>query len=93
MEPSVSSYSEDFGATSPRRRRFQAYREKSPRAVDDTQLNMRSARLTPKWMIDPRYSKFSQHWDLITMFALIFTAIVTPYEVPRAEPRFTCGSF
>ena len=53
--------------------------------VDQSQLAIRNARLTPRYMIDPRYSKFSQHWDLITMFALLFTAVVTPYEVSFLE--------
>ena len=34
-----------------------------------------------KWLIDPRYSTFSQIWDVVTMLALVFTAIVTPFEV------------
>ena len=59
------------------------------RAVDQIQLNIRGTRLTSRFMIDPRYSMFSQNWDLITMFALLFTAIVTPFEVPRAEPCLT----
>ena len=53
--------------------------------VDQSQLALRSARSTPRFMIDPRYSKFSQYWDLVTMFALLFTAIVTPYEVSFLE--------
>ena len=57
--------------------------------VDQSQLALRSARSTPRFMIDPRYSKFSQYWDLVTMFALLFTAIVTPYEVSFLEAPFT----
>ena len=34
-----------------------------------------------KWLIDPRYSTFSQIWDVVTMLALVFTALVTPFEV------------
>lgn len=30
-------------------------------------------------------SKFMQNWDFVTLFALIFTAIVTPYEVALLE--------
>ena len=35
----------------------------------------------PKFLIDPRTSKFITRWDGITAVALIFTAICTPYEV------------
>ena len=35
----------------------------------------------PRFMIDPRTSKFAQYWDLVTLVALVFTAIVTPFEV------------
>jgi len=48
-------------------------------------------------MIDPRYSAAAQYWDGVTMLALIFTAIVTPFEARlaasaparRAAPRRT----
>ena len=39
--------------------------------------------LKPRFIIDPRYSKAAQYWDVVTMFALLFTAIVTPFEVRR----------
>ena len=35
----------------------------------------------PKYLLDPRGSKFMPVWDIVMMFALSFTAIVTPYEV------------
>eukprot|EP00966_Prymnesium_polylepis_P063990 1484073-Prymnesium_polylepis.1 len=34
----------------------------------------------PYYIIDPRSSKFMRRWDPVVMLALIFTAIVTPYE-------------
>jgi potassium voltage-gated channel Eag-related subfamily H protein 7 len=37
--------------------------------------------LKPRFIIDPRHSKFSGYWDLVTMLALLFTAVVTPFEV------------
>ena len=35
----------------------------------------------PRFLIDPRTSRFITRWDGITALALIFTAICTPYEV------------
>ena len=82
-------YGEDFDRSRKQSRRFPSRDSRKFGAqptlktdVDQSQLSIRNARLTPRYMIDPRYSKFSQHWDLITMFALLFTAIITPYEVP-----------
>ena len=42
-----------------------------------------NTRLKPRFVIDPRYSKAAQGWDVVTMFALLFTATVTPFEVRR----------
>ena len=39
----------------------------------------------PGFLIDPRHSKVMGAWDLIMLFALMFTAIVTPYEVTFIE--------
>jgi hypothetical protein len=77
----MSRYGDDFDHGRQQGSEFKT--EKT--AVDQSQLAIRNARITPRYMIDPRYSKFSQHWDLITMFALLFTAIVTPYEVSFLE--------
>jgi len=38
------------------------------------------------WVIDPRKSKFIGRWDLAAGLALMFTAIVTPYEVGFLQP-------
>ena len=37
-------------------------------------------------LIDPRQSKYIGHWDTLTSVALIFTALVTPFEVSFLEP-------
>ena len=42
--------------------------------------------MKPRFLIDPRYSKFAQGWDVVTMLALIFTALVTPFEVCHSPP-------
>ena len=44
--------------------------------------------------LDPRTNPFVAYWDLVAMIALIFTALVTPYEVaflipPPMEERLT----
>ena len=38
------------------------------------------------YIIDPRFSKTLQRWDLSTMLALLFTAAVTPVEVSFLPP-------
>ena len=39
-------------------------------------------------MIDPRTNQFIAYWDLVTTLGLVFTAIVTPFEVAFLEgPR------
>ena len=38
-------------------------------------------RARPFMLIDPRHSKFAQNWDVCTMAALVFTALITPFEV------------
>ena len=39
------------------------------------------------WLIDPRTSKRIGYWDGCTSIALIFTALVTPFEVSLLKPR------
>ena len=57
-------------------------RSKTQHAAGDKDLDQfRNARHRPRFLIDPRYSKFSQVWDVCTMLALVFTALVTPFEV------------
>lgn len=38
-------------------------------------------RSRPKWLVDPRTSTMLPYWDVATTVAILFTAIVTPYEV------------
>jgi len=40
----------------------------------------------PWYIIDPRSSSAIGYWDLLTSFALVFTAIVTPFEVAYLNP-------
>jgi hypothetical protein len=39
-----------------------------------------------KWVLDPRTVAFVAWWDLVATFALVFTALVTPYEVAFLVP-------
>ena len=48
---------------------------------DAAAASFTTKRARPFMLIDPRYSKFAQNWDICTMMALIFTAIITPFEV------------
>jgi hypothetical protein len=32
-------------------------------------------------IIDPRMSRYMAYWDTVTMLAIVFTALVTPYEI------------
>ena len=43
------------------------------------------------WIIDPRKNEHVGHWDGVTSLALVFTALVTPYEVAfLPAPRACC---
>jgi hypothetical protein len=42
--------------------------------------------------LDPR-SRFIRMWDMITIFALAYTAFVTPFEVAFFEPSLFSGPF
>ena len=46
-------------------------------------------RARPWYIIDPRSSKWIAVWDTLTMVALIWTALVTPYEVALLEAPTT----
>ena len=39
-----------------------------------------------KWVIDPRTNKWIIFWDMFTGVALVFTALVTPFEVSFLDP-------
>ena len=38
------------------------------------------------WVLDPRTETFVAVWDLVTTFALLYVALVTPVEVAFIEP-------
>lgn len=47
----------------------------------------------PPYVIDPRKSMMAQNWDLVIVASLVFTALVTPYEVSfLPSPRLGQGA-
>jgi hypothetical protein len=40
-----------------------------------------------KWVIDPRTTRWMVFWDVGMIVALLFTALVTPFQVAFLEPR------
>jgi potassium voltage-gated channel Eag-related subfamily H protein 7 len=53
----------------------------------DTQFQFPSAKRA-KWVINPEKSRFMSKWDLVTMVALFFVAVGTPYEVCFLDTKF-----
>ena len=41
---------------------------------------------TRSCLLDPRSSRFMGYWDLVGLCALVFTALVTPFEISFLEP-------
>ena len=58
-------------------------RARAPARPTPSDLNGRRFGITPP----PRARSLSQRWDVVTVFALFFTAIVTPYEARQTPPR------
>lgn len=53
--------------------------------LDANLETLQSLRPPPWWLVDPRKSKWIGWWDTLIGLALIFTALVTPYEVALLE--------
>ena len=54
--------------------------------VQAKQTQAQQIKRKPRLQIDPRTSKYMSYWDSCTALALIFTALVTPFEVSFLEP-------
>ena len=71
--------------------RFVSFRRKRPTEADLEGLDELPAEYLnmtrPPLMIDPR-SKFARKWDQIIAVLLLFTAIVTPYEVAFISTQY-----
>ena len=59
-------------------------RARAPARPTPSELNARRFGITPP---RARALSLSQRWDVVTVFALFFTAIVTPYEARQTPPR------
>ena len=57
--------------------------EKRKKTVEEVEEQIRHFEKVIKvpWFLLMPDSKYMQKWDIVTMFALVFTALVTPYEV------------
>ena len=61
----------------------------SVRGPEDVRRVVREVQNRNRGIIDPRTSGFIQNWDLAMMLLLLFTALVTPYEVVFLEASTT----
>ena len=52
----------------------------------DTMMMMKKSEAGPWYLIDPRHSVAMKLWDVVTCTALLFTAVITPYEVGFLPP-------
>eukprot|EP00966_Prymnesium_polylepis_P176101 4076225-Prymnesium_polylepis.2 len=50
---------------------------------------MAEAMTKDKWLIDPRTSRVMPVWDMIMLMSLLFTTLVSPYEVSAAPHHAT----
>lgn len=54
--------------------------------MDTMMMIKRDRESGPCWLIDPRHSLAMKVWDVVTCSALLFTAVITPYEVGFLPP-------
>jgi len=59
--------------------RFEKKSKETP-SVEETLSHYRAALEEPWYLVNPE-GKFMQRWDFVTTIALLFTAVITPYEV------------
>lgn len=55
------------------------------KSENDNALNDEIGHVVNRWLIDPRTSMRVGYWDAVASLALVFTAIVTPFEVALIE--------
>ena len=77
------------GSLAAQKRHARSDVEITRRRIEEIQKQQRAQRALQHWVIDPRRSRLISFWDTVTALALIFTAIVTPYEVSfsNGEPN------
>ena len=62
----------------------------SPAGADSVHKQVAARRRTKPWfIIDPRKSRTMSAWDGVTTVCLLFTALVTPFEVAILDPPLT----
>ena len=88
------------GRTSSRRGSIPGSPKSRPTSSDDDFEDDKtsSGDLCHRTVLDPRTNNYVAYWDLVTTLALVFTALVTPYEVaflspPPVSARMTNGLF
>lgn len=60
---------------------FKVQKAENKTTVADTVNYKRRMQKKPWYILDPRHSRFMAQWDMVTVFALVFTALFTPVEV------------
>ena len=54
--------------------------------LDDQEEKKRRGNLCHRTILDPRTNSFVAYWDLVATLALLYTAVVTPFEVSFMTP-------
>jgi len=65
-------------------------RRRSPPDQFDQEVAIIKAQITQlngRWIIHPRDSKWTQQWDAVSFLCILFTAIVTPFEIGVMPPQ------
>ena len=62
-------------------------KEKSEREINSMIAHFTQLTKVPKFLILPE-SKYMQRWDVVTIIALLFTAVVTPFEVALLKTNY-----
>ena len=57
--------------------------------IDTIKVETLNRRKRAWWLIDPRTNRYIGQWDILTSIALVFTALVTPFEVSFLPPPTT----
>ena len=70
----------------------------SEASADDHEPKRHRGDLCHRTVLDPRTNGCVAYWDLVATFALVYTAVVTPFEVAFLQPvptaeRATNGLF
>jgi potassium voltage-gated channel Eag-related subfamily H protein 7 len=60
-------------------------KKKKRRSTDMTTSSQERDKERDKWVINPDAYPIMQYWDFITLFALLYVAVVTPCQVALAE--------